>query len=174
MPIFPLAIILTHAQGAGILLLEHSFTNFEPSSNAFLSQNGFQFQKEGSNAILALCAEKTAENLCALYEFCLYELGLKKSKTLAVGIGPGSFTGLRLGCAFANGLKLGDPHYQLLSVPTAFTAKHNSVTLDDLMEAQNKIKILIESQKVLFQETFIPEYGREPGPVLKLREQNDC
>lgn len=144
---YPIIIVLTHRHGAGLALL----------------------QSENHAPQLFCVSGKTAENLLDSYLSLLNQANLQcqEVKTLAVGTGPGSFTGLRLGCAFANGIKLGQ-NCQLVSLQTKYNTEddsNESVHIDDLEDAIHKLKIN-EFQMV---DELIPNYGREPGPVLKLK-----
>ena len=171
---YPLVVILTHRKGCALALLRH---------------------KDDTHFLTHRSPEKTAENLLEAYlgilsmaSYCASQI-----KTLAVGTGPGSFTGLRLGCAFANGIALGQG-CALLSIQTEFAPfflkdypfenqddleefkrqlgphdpkddSSGAVTFFDVQEAIQKIKNN-QFQKVTILE---PQYGREPGPVIKLR-----
>ncbi|MES2614850.1 MAG: hypothetical protein V4591_05495 [Bdellovibrionota bacterium] len=173
---YPLVIFLTHRRGVALGLLK---------------------KEEDDNPIFMRVLGKTAENLCDVFLSVLElaKLNTLDIKTLAVGTGPGSFTGLRLGCAFANGIKLGH-NCELISLRTElapyflngsfFTNEDESdmktfveqlgteykendestgfVTFFDLLDAINKLKNNPEKVDVLE-----PNYGREPGPVLKLK-----
>lgn len=205
------ALICTHKRGVGLalfpsrdavdsvsmavsVLAEESSQlcetlNFgNPPSSAQLYENGRFFY--------AVCEGLTAENLSHLYKKLLHHAGLSDERVgqLCVVVGPGSFTGLRLGCAFANGL--------------AFGRKRPLVALDQNMDIQvlNRLKAPLENVASTFWgqpssdaddpfATFVsfgdlyvalrawecgagqlvdvlePHYGREPTPVLKLKQQ---
>jgi tRNA A37 threonylcarbamoyladenosine modification protein TsaB len=201
---FPLVIILTHRKGAALALL-----------NTLDDENFLVERTEG----------KTAENLLRSYENLLKKSSYKsiEIQSLAVGVGPGSFTGLRLGCAFANGIKIGQ-NCHLIPIKTEFAShylqdnyfkiyspelkplKENNSTSythrSENLENQNHMSIeahrenfieqlgdydpsdessglvttydilnAIEKLKNQFTTVAVlePNYGREPGPVLKLR-----
>ncbi|MBX9703291.1 MAG: hypothetical protein K2X39_03975 [Silvanigrellaceae bacterium] len=193
--------LLTHRRGACLALVkikndeltaEHLQTNFR--------ELVVQFPREETivkNDICLLRTQaKTAESLYALYAKALSLLGLQDQQVdyLIVGTGPGSFTGLRIGCAFANGLSLGRPRH-LISMPTClvpdlkeyclkegFSLEHlysqlgeyeekdestGSVTFYDLLASFQ----LLYAQALKETDFFNPHYGKEPGPVIKLREQ---
>jgi hypothetical protein len=148
-------------------------------------------------AIFAVCAGLTAENLADLYRSALASSGRSEASVSALGVvtGPGSFTGLRLGCAFANGLALGRQR-ECWSVSGVLPAQVPSLLqsikyelhsgfagevsgdLDDPFAALASFADLFvhldnwarsEAQCV---DVLEPVYGREPTPVLKLRQQH--
>jgi hypothetical protein len=135
----------------------------------------------------------TAENLSHLYAQALQMLGLQDSSvnTLAVAVGPGSFTGLRLGCAFANGLHFGRSR-RLFAVhgvapdtsddsfasvePESFWGTPSKDS-DDPFATQVSFGDLYSLLRLWGQgsaklvDVLEPHYGREPTPVLKLKQQ---
>lgn len=170
---YPVVILLTHRRGVGLAILK---APNDPSP------------------ILTRSTEKTAESLYDVFTSGLKLAGLclQDIKTLAVGVGPGSFTGLRLGCAFANGLKLGH-NCRLIPIQTELSANllasypfeneedkqeflkqlgdvdetdesSGLITFYDLHDALEKLKSTHNDVPSLE-----PQYGREPGPVLKLK-----
>lgn len=147
--LYPLVIILTHKRGLGLAVC----TGAE------------------SGVTHSFCVEQmTAEHLCASYHQLLQAVGLasEQIRTLAVGAGPGSFTGLRLGCAFANGLSLGSSCH-LVAVSTA-PREGSGEDLDytsfvvpaDIELAYERV----QSGNFTPTNMLVPNYGREPGPVL--------
>jgi hypothetical protein len=136
----------------------------------------------------------TAEHLSSLYKQGLDLLGLvdQDITNIFIGIGPGSFTGLRLGASFVNGLQLGRPRHLYpfhtlllsdflkLSEETGLEAKalqelgefnegddsSGFVTFYDLLYAFPQMSFKATFESVPFIE---PHYGKECGPVLKLR-----
>ncbi|KAB8033179.1 hypothetical protein [Fluviispira multicolorata] len=202
---FPFALILTHRRGVGIALFK-SDVIFSSSLNELdyytLIKNSKMTQivednielLEFEDLIFSRVKGKTAENLFKLYSKTLERFSLKSQeiKTLLVGVGPGSFTGLRLGSAFANGMKMGSP-LNLLPVKTFLTPEllqmcrkmsvesefveqlgeyeeedesTGFVTFFDLLASL--LQTRIDNRE--FVESLVPEYGREPGPVIKLNE----
>lgn len=145
---------------------------------------------------LALISQATtSENLTVLYDVALRQF--PRLDRTVVGIGPGSFTGLRIGCAFANGLARGrarelwsipcldpepveewlqnGPHagtswwsQELESLKSARDPSQAPVTWVDLVAA---IGALGGQECVRQDEGLYPAYGKEPGPVLKLRDR---
>jgi hypothetical protein len=148
---------------------------------------------KGNDFILLLAEDKTAENLARLYSEALSKLSLTDSniKTLIFGTGPGSFTGLRLGSAFLNGLTLGRKRniYQInclsadamqrvalkAGLPDVFRQGLDSAGLKDeyalpVTALEVVLSLLsVDLREKLESDFFEPRYGREPGPVLKLR-----
>lgn len=144
--------------------------------------------------------DDTAEVLASLYAAVLTRAGMTDAgvETLAVGVGPGSFTGLRLGCAFGNGLLLGRPRRALaVDTPGVEGAQAPLASLsarglascvlgllggepprdDDPFSAPVSLADALAVAHALDRgggeevSEFSPRYGREPGPVLKLRSQ---
>jgi hypothetical protein len=145
----------------------------------------------------------TAEVLLDLYQGVLRRAGLADGDvgTLVLGVGPGSFTGLRLGCAFANGLLLGRRRRALAvripspsEVEEALAAglaraapdapwpgmlsyREAARDADDPFSAPVSLADVfalacrVDAGEAEGVDEFAPFYGREPGPVLKLRSQ---
>ncbi len=145
---------------------------------------------------LALSRATTAEYLSDMYIRVLKETGLKEEcvENLVLGIGPGSFTGLRIGCAFANGLSRGRKR-RLFGVPCVSLSgiKDATVVLGTYEAWKSDFAVLelgkdesfapiglldgiaalakMASGEAHFAEELEPFYGKEPGPVIKLRAQ---
>ncbi len=204
---FPLALILTHRRGVGIAIADNekklqNFLNNTPENflNSCLhnvkSSSHFEYFIQ-NEVTFARVLGKTAENLYNLYQFAIGVANLNTShiKTFAVGIGPGSFTGLRLGCAFINGLKIGNPYLALVPITTLLTAdllneckeffseeicklqlhefdmEDESTGFITFFDLYFCLKKLCQENKLAV-ESLIPEYGKQPGPVLKILEGN--
>ncbi|WP_397600607.1 hypothetical protein [Silvanigrella sp.] len=204
---FPFALILTHRRGVGIIICKNNlelkslilndsgFTNIINSKINLIDSNIEYFLTE--QTLFSRVIGKTAENLFAVYQKSLKIVSLTSQdiKTIIVGVGPGSFTGLRLGCAFVNGLKTGSKELNLLPVSTYLTNELLDICkfkncefeckqqlgefdLDDestgfitFFDLYFSLKKAWE-EKRYYVESLSPEYGKEPGPVLKLREGN--
>lgn len=202
---FPLVLIQTHRRGVGIAVLKDEKKIgellYEPT-DLFLNASYHSNQKTSlyeyftyHDILFARVLAKTAENLYDLFKFTLDNSGLhtKDINTFAVGIGPGSFTGLRLGCAFINGIKIGNPFVSLIPVTTYLTPDLLSKCQTKFSEDACKLQLAdfdaedestgfvtffdlyfglenIFNEKNLPVESLTPEYGRQPGPVLKMLE----
>ena len=146
---------------------------------------------------MGLGGSQTAEILARLYTDVLNRMEGKDAHVseLQVVVGPGSFTGLRLGCAFAKGLVLGNPGRALAALSAASPECVASVVerwpllsgfpqgvtipLDDDDPFSAPVSFADVLAQLFLEKTrpdpalleFLPAYGREPGPVLKLRSQ---
>lgn len=156
-----------------------------------VQQNGFQLFSDRTHYAVAIGETTTAEVLSKMYNAVLSSCAKDDDdvKNLGVGVGPGSFTGLRLGCAFANGLQIGRQRQlyaltnlllkdlalacQNMPFDSVFWEKPLPVVGDDefavpvtLMDLLYSILGWSRAQAV---NELQPAYGRLPGPVLKLQ-----
>jgi len=79
---------------------------------------------------------------------------------VAISSGPGSFTGLRIGAAFAKGLCF-DGKTKLVSVPTASALAYSYLKYNSL-EHFEILRVLIPSHKSLF---YAQDFNKEAKPV---------
>jgi hypothetical protein len=144
----------------------------------------------------ASCSGMTAENLAQLFKWILARSGSSASplKTIGVVVGLGSFTGLRLGCAFANGLCVGEQRElwaieippaeqwndRLADLPhdchAAFCSPESGDADDPYATGTGFSDIYIALKQwqdggALLVDVLEPHYGREPTPVLKLKKE---
>lgn len=208
----PFCLILTHRHGAcvGIVLTIPPLIQSDEmdtlqkycaeKSTLVQSQENFEFISDKKSFIFSRALGKTAENLTNLFQFSCDSLTLCKQDIenldLILGAGPGSFTGLRLGCAFANGLHFGSGSKQnLCSVGTQLITD-----ISNKLDAYSKIKETFLDELGTYNTTdpasgyvtffdlfctiheilknnitrcghFMPNYGKEPAPVLNLRKE---
>lgn len=204
-------LICTHKRGVGLALIPF-VASLEPVLHAAsellgcavhqpnplnlpLSTAAAHFYTNGI-AHFATCDGLTAENLAQLYAHVLQLAGIDDSLVgvLAVVVGPGSFTGLRLGCAFANGLSLGRKRnlLALKGVPDESSGVHFKGLSEnvhssfwgtpspDSQDAYATPTCFGDIYASLMQwhsgagslvDVLEPHYGREPTPVLKLKLQ---
>lgn len=166
----------------------------EPIGFLLHPDNGPARRYQSDQSIFSVCSGLTAENLSHLYNDSLGQLGISDTQISVIGVltGPGSFTGLRLGTAFANGLNFGRLR-QLWSIESHSTQVNNikrsglhedfwgessgdehdpfAVTLafGDLHHSLQQWE-LGHARCVGHLE---PLYGRDPTPVIKLRQQKE-
>ncbi|MEN9809592.1 MAG: hypothetical protein RLZZ488_1159 [Pseudomonadota bacterium] len=208
------ALICTHKRGAALALFPNDDGGLKESlfaAQGHLSQlsaslpHTTQLQLTGAMAeflhhreggfFYATCAGLTAENLAELYRFALASLECHDAAVDVLGVveGPGSFTGLRLGCAFVNGLKIGrnrdlyaigglhpaEVRQRCSSLaaecrPAFFSAE--SAEADDPFAVPAAFADLLahlenwqrgSARSVAVAE---PAYGRDPTPVIKLKQ----
>lgn len=208
----PFCVILTHRHGAcvGIILNTPSLIKSDfietvhqyalNKHNLLQSFENFEFISDKRTFVLSRVLGKTAENLTNLFQFSCDLLNLSKKNrgdlNFILGTGPGSFTGLRLGCAFTNGLNFAsDSKHNLFSVSTLLTpdlltkcseyqklkdilfdelgnyhthdASSGYVTFFDLFYILHEIK----DDKMTLCSHFVPNYNKDPSPVLNLRKE---
>ncbi len=164
--------ILTHRRGVGILIAREGQYLQTIAECADLEQNLCENDTNlhsNTHGMLGFSCTTTAEKLAFLYQRILTHMQLNDCDIhqMIVGMGPGSFTGLRLGCAFANGLALGRPR-PLFGMPLLSDRGDNFTGLVD----QQDFKLALNHFPLCFVSVngfFVPAYGKEPGPVLKLQ-----
>ena len=180
---------------------------------SFRSERMLVLQNE--SILVAFGKEQTAEVLSHLYSHSLAIFGARQNdvQELFMGVGPGSFTGLRLGCAFANGLLLASqmlprdcgvqaticggvqennkPLTKGFALPCWYPtgallgaaifsgsfARHavelvsEDAYFSSPVDCWNVLTSIVAFEAGEGKEVseFLPAYGREPGPVLKLQ-----
>ncbi len=200
-------ILLTHRHGVSVGVIKQNKSHFmkntlqetlknyvELKSTIVKTHENFEYIYEENVFCGARALGKTAENLLNLYHFVLSHFKNETIQNVVVGIGPGSFTGLRLGCAFANGLHLSQKN-QLYAAPTLLRSQflslldNNEVLIKEFFNELGEYRELddasgfvtffdlfyashqIHNGTVILSDTLVPLYGREPTPVLKLRKE---
>jgi tRNA N6-adenosine threonylcarbamoyltransferase len=101
------------------------------------------------------------------------KLNLKNLTHLVFAAGPGSFTGLRLGCAFCSGIATGLGEklklFQVGCKPEE-TIRYSltQVGFEDILESVAQFSSYFKAVNF-----FVPNYGALPGPVKLLQEKNE-
>lgn len=208
------ALICTHKRGAALAVFPNDESELKESIQAALESlshlsaslpHTTQLQLTGAQAdflhnreggfFYATCAGLTAENLAELYRFALSSLARDDAAVDVLGVveGPGSFTGLRLGCSFVNGLKIGRKR-ELFAIgglhPAEVRARCSSLAAEcrpaffaaESSEADDPFAVPAAFADLLAHlenwhrgsarsvAVAEPAYGREPTPVIKLRQ----
>lgn len=144
--------------------------------------------------LLSRSLGRTAESLLSLYENALKKLNINDNqvKKIIFGTGPGSFTGLRLGASFVQGLVLGGGK-RVYEIPTllyddlvSYSPSHSKDEIDTQLCLRKSydpssgqitfydiLYSITELEKAFKQEknNIVLNYGRESTPVLRLTKQ---
>jgi tRNA threonylcarbamoyladenosine biosynthesis protein TsaB len=99
----------------------------------------------------------------------LSEAGIRLSNISAIALsgGPGSFTGLRIGCAFAKGICF-DNNIKLIHVDTMSALAYSYLSVNNDINYQ-KIRVAINSHKNLF---YIKDFSRDFDSLSEIRNIN--
>lgn len=174
------ALLLTHKRGLGLLLYSEkkSNTNF-PQDVAQWMQNqminpGEEKKEDWKDGIIwtTLVPEGTAEFLSQAVvkgtQICNFSP--TEIRKWFLWLGPGSFTGLRCGCAFVEGYLKGNPQCEVFGFTGTLGEEPPRWDLPvNWSDMQNAAKTAMCSENVNKIQHIIPAYGRDPSPVLKLR-----
>lgn len=189
-------VTLTHRRGGTLFLSgarENSVVNLiSVVENGPSERDGFQLYASGE-CVLCLSTSTTAEVLRQMYEAALKSMSLEDVdvKNLYFGHGPGSFTGLRLGSAFLNGLHFGRARsLYAFATPSAdkLCQRARGANLPpsflqelEILECEDEFSVFVTRLDMLWALEVLesatpvsemqPAYGRLPGPVLKLKSR---
>ena len=167
-------ILLTHRRGALICISKNNFSElteeflFEKYDifavhKKIIYEHYEYFFDDSKSTICARVLAKTAENLSHIFDFCCKNLLIESSQieNVFIGIGPGSFTGLRLGCAFINGMKLAQK-FEIYPVKTFLVS-----------EVLQKFESLRDNISPQTKQVFPPHKKSEELKSLFLKEISD-
>lgn len=192
----PFALFLTHRRGGVVCLakdVRSSSSLSEVVTNVvdqeFSEHEGFR-SVQSSDVAIVQSVTTTGEVLRKMYLCALEGLSLHDAQvnTFYFGVGPGSFTGLRLGCSFINGLSfarrralyaIATPHAsELLSRRDEFAGSPLLMrelaqfeSLDEYTVPTSLCDLVAVARNLSAArqvESLEPAYGKLPGPVIKL------
>jgi hypothetical protein len=151
-------------------------TSVEESAQARIYS--FQPEQGNLNLRIALGSVQTAEGLSQAVQFL--QLNFDSLTSIVFAAGPGSFTGLRLGCSFCAGLSFGLHEKDALELyqvncEVLETIRYSQLFVEDLdvfvsLKNLSMLEAASETQSAIIQRVtnFQPVYGSLPGPVKLL------